>query len=893
MINIYFNIAYTTQYGNDLCINIRMSDGTLNTQRMTQCGNGQWQYHYNCEPSSAIDGQYLDYYYSEQNDSEVVNHEWTTQPHRIAIGQQGISQYTTYDTWISIPQDSYLYSSAFTECINRRQHREAYRRPNPSVVRLKVRAPQLYGYQRLVLCGGHPVLGEWQIDRAIPCIEQAPNEWTCDIDAEYTAGENLDFKFVAVKDGDILNEPMWETDDNRYFRMPRLRRGEVEEHELSQAFFKIYNVKKAGTLIPVFSLRTEGSFGVGDFGDLKRMIDWVAYTNQRILQVLPINDTTMNHTWSDSYPYSCISIFALHPQYVDFRQLPPLSDAKKAKEFESLRKQLNQLRQIDYERMLHAKEEYLQLLFQQEGKATFATKEFKEWFLEEQRWLVPYAQYCYLRDTNQTADFSKWKGHTVWNEEERSLLSNPRTKEYRQVSFYYYVQFVLAQQMKSAHEYARSKNIILKGDIPIGVQRMGCDVWQEPHYFNLNGQAGAPPDDFSINGQNWGFPTYNWEAMLKDGCQWWVRRFQNMQKYFDAYRIDHVLGFFRIWEIPTHAVHGLLGQFQPALGLRPEEVEAYGLEFKKDLFTRPYITQEVLQEIFGEKATYVRDNFVTPFRDGYYLMRPEYDTQRKVEAAGLDDNIRDGLYTLISNVLFLRDHRNPELYHPRIAAQHSYIFKMLLSDGERHTFNRLYDDYFYQRNTAYWQREAMQKLPRLVEATRMLVCAEDLGMIPLCVPTVMNDLRILSLEVQSMPKEYGLQFGYPDRYPYRSVCTIDSHDMPTLRMWWDEDPVRAQRYYSQMLGRRDEAPHPLPSWLARDIMLRNLQSASMLCILSLQDWLAISDDLKLADANAERINIPANPRHYWRYRMHITIDQMLADQRFCDDIAEMIIQSGR
>ena len=912
--HVYFYIAYNTQFGNDLYINMRQADGSLSTHRMTQCGGGQWQYHHILEPQGQ---EYLDYYYSEQQgDKVVVNREWTTQAHRIAIGQQGVTQYTAYDTWIDIPHDSYLYSSAFTQCINRREKKQAYRRPSPSVLRLKVRAPQLRSGERLILCGGHPVLGEWHVDRGIPCIEQAPNEWTCDIDAEYTANENLDFKFVAVKDGDILNEPLWETEDNRYIRMPQLRRGEIEEHELSQAFFKIYNVKKAGTLIPVFSLRTEGSFGVGDFGDLKRMVDWVEYTNQRILQVLPINDTTTSHTWSDSYPYSCISIFALHPQYADFRQLPPLKDKKKAAQFESLRRQLNQLQSIDYGRMIQAKEEYLHLLFEQEGSATFATREYKEWFREEQRWLVPYAQYCYLRDTYKTADFTKWQDHNTWNEEDRGILTNPRTKEYRQVAFYYYVQYILAQQMKEAHEYARSKNIILKGDIPIGVQRHGCDVWQEPQYFNLNGQAGAPPDDFSVNGQNWGFPTYNWDEILKDDCQWWVRRFQNMQKYFDAYRIDHILGFFRIWEIPIHAVHGLLGQFQPSLGLRPEEVEGYGLQFKKELFTRPYITQEVLQEVFHEKAEYVRDNFVEPFKDGYYLMKPEFDTQRKVEAwynieygklkiekAGAPEelqssifnlqSLRDSLYSLISNVLFVRDHKDGSLYHPRITAQHSLVYKMLLNDNERHIFNRLYDDYFYHRNSQYWQREAMKKLPRLVEATRMLVCAEDLGMIPTCVPTVMEDLRILSLEVQSMPKEYGLQFGIPERYPYRSVCTIDSHDMPTLRMWWDEDKTRAQRYYSQMLGRRDEAPHPLPAWLARDIMLRNLQSASMLCILSLQDWLAISDELKLADASAERINIPANPHHYWRYRMHINIDDMLSNHRFCDDVAEMIKQSGR
>lgn len=888
---ILFNINYTAAYGEELYVNIRMSNGSTLNRRMTQHQEGCWRHEWRVDGCA---GTVIDYYYSVQKMNEVVRAEWTTQAHRIDIGNTGLTQYAAYDVWIEIPHDSYLYTSAYTQCINRRAGRETYRRANPTTLRLKVRAPQLRGYERLVLTGSHPVLGDWHVDRGIACTEQAPNEWVCDIDAEYTAGETLEYKFVAVKDGDGLNSPMWETGENRRVTVPRMRKGEITEYEQPQAFFEIWNVRKAGTLVPVFSLRTSGSFGVGDFGDLKAMIDWVAYTNQRLLQVLPINDSTVNHTWKDSYPYSCISIFALHPQYVDLRQLPALADKAKAGEMEALRLELNALPQIDYERVINAKEEYLYLLHKQEGKTVMGSNDFKEWFAEEQHWLVPYALFCHLRDTTGTVDFSKWKGNETWNEDDRAALTNPRTKAYRQVEYYYYVQYVLATQMKAAHDYARERQVILKGDIPIGVQRCGCDVWQEPRYFNLNGQAGAPPDDFSINGQNWGFPTYNWAAMLKDGCQWWVRRFQNMQKYFDAYRIDHVLGFFRIWEIPTHAVHGLLGQFQPALGLTPAEVEAYGLHFRYGRFTRPYITKEILEDIFGiEGAETVRDTYLTPYKEGLYLPKPECDTQRKVEAMSLAPNLRDGLYTLLSNVLFLQDHRNPALYHPRIAAQHSYIYRRLLTDSDRACFNRLYDDYFYHRNTQYWYREAMKKLPRLVEATRMLVCAEDLGMIPECVPTVMNELRILSLEVQSMPKEYGLQFGCPDNYPYRSVCTIDSHDMPTLRMWWDEDERRAQDYYSQVLRRRDEAPHPLPSWLARDIMTRNLQAASMLCVLSLQDWLAISDTLRLPDANAERINIPANPNHYWRYRMHLNIEDMIRDQRFCDDIAEMIQQSGR
>jgi len=887
---IYFNIHYGVRYGEELHINILQKDNTVATHRMTQKNEGEWHYELRQQD---CDGDFLDYYYSLHTGDKTLRMEWTTQAHRLDLCQKGVKQYVTHDTWIEIPHDSYLYSSAFTQCINRRDSTPVYRRDNPCAVRLKVRAPQLRGHERLILTGNHPVLGDWHIDRGIPCKEQAPNEWTCDIDADYTANEELEFKFVAVKNGDELNSPMWETCDNRRIRMPRLRGGEIEEYELSQAFFEIWNVKKAGTLIPVFSLRTEGSFGVGDFGDLKQMVDWIAFTGQRLLQILPINDSTIYHTWQDSYPYSCISIFALHPQYADLRQLPQLKDSRKAAEFEKLRKELNALKQIDYERVNNAKNEYLHLLFEQEGRNTMASEEYRQWFEEEQYWLVPYAQYSWLRDTYGTADFKQWKDHNTWNEEEREHLTNTRSKAYRQVAYYYYVQFILAQQMKAAHEHARKRYVILKGDIPIGVHRLGCDVWQEPRYFNLNGQAGAPPDDFSVNGQNWGFPTYNWQEMLKDGCLWWVRRFQNMQKYFDAYRIDHVLGFFRIWEIPADAVHGLLGQFQPSLGLTQSEICSYGMPFRKEVFTKPYITKEILEDVFRDRAAYVRDNYLKPYINGMYVMREEYDTQRKIEAKVEDEELRDGLYTIISDVLFLQDHHNPELYHPRISAHNSHIYKMLLNDNERSCFNRLYEDYFYHRNNHYWYMEAMKKLPLLVEATRMLVCAEDLGMIPECVPTLLNELRILSLEVQSMPKEYGVRFGNPDRYPYRSVCTIDSHDMPTLRMWWDEDKKRAQQFYSQMLGRRDEAPHPLPAWLARDIMSRNLQSASMLCILSLQDWLAISDSLKLPDANAERINIPANPHHYWRYRMHLNIEDMMKNQRFCDDIAEMIRQAGR
>lgn len=651
--------------------------------------------------------------------------------------------------------------------------------------------------------------------------------------------------------------------------------------------------------MPLFSLRTEGSFGIGDFGDLAAMTDFVADTGQRVLQLLPINDTTTTRRWTDSYPYSCISIFALNPIYVDLRQLPPLADAKQQAEFEALRQELNALPAVDYERVIRAKEQYLHLMYEQESERTMRSAAFKKFFRDNEYWLVPYAQYSYLRDAYGTADFNTWPSHREWTEAERGQLSNPRTKAYKKLAFFYYLQFVLDQQMSAAHEHAMARGVILKGDIPIGVDRTGCDVWFEPHYFNLDGQAGAPPDAFSANGQNWGFPTYNWDRMLADGCQWWVRRFRNMAKYFDAYRIDHVLGFFRIWDIPVDCVHALLGQFSPALPMTKAEIGSYGFEFDEERHTRPFINKWVLERIFGERALDVAEKYLQPItEDGTFSMRPEYDTERKVQAAFAGKNsaadmaLRDGLYKLIENVLFVRDRKRNYLYHPRITAHLTFAYAAL-SDDDKQRFYRLYDDFYYRRHNMFWYREAMKKLPRLVQATRMLVCAEDLGMVPESVDWVMKDLRILSLNVQTMPKEYGVRFADLSKYPYRSVCLFSSHDMPTLRLWWDEDKEVAQDYYESVLYHTGAAPHPLPGWLAREIIVRQMQTPSMLCIVQLQDWLATDERIRQVDPTGERVNVPANPFHYWRYRMPMTIESLKADRDFVNSIKDIVDETGR
>ena len=810
---LQFNLEYQTTFGEELVLNI-LSEKKQEQHKMSTLDGLHW----NCELSKTMKASAcIDYYYSVYRGDQETRHEWLTEPHRLEFAAIRGIRYTIYDHWIDIPEDSYMYSSAITECVAARKRTMSEQEEYGRTIRLKVRAPQLRGNERLALIGGGEALGNWEAKRALAMTEHESNEWVISLNADKLP-QTFEFKFVAL-DEVVDVTPLWENGINRTITLPEIELGEVVVYELTQAYFPVYPWKAAGTVIPIFSLRSEGSFGVGDFGDLKMMVDWCAKTKQRILQVLPITDTNMTHTWQDSYPYNSISIYALHPQYTDFRQLPALKDEAKRKAFETLRQELNALPQIDYERMFTAKLDYLREIFVQEWAAVQRRESFKKFFEQNKDWLVPYAAFCYFRDLYGTATFSEWPKDATLQSTQKSTF-----KGKKELQFWYYVQYNLDAQMREAHAYARAHRVILKGDIPIGISRDGVEAWVEPKYFNLNGQAGAPPDAFSADGQNWGFPTYNWDEMLKDGCSWWVRRFRKMAEFFDAYRIDHVLGFFRIWEIPVPYKSGLMGQFSPALGLSREEIEAYGVAFNEGLF--------------------------------------------------------------------LVDHKRSDRWHPRIAVQYQEAYEQL-SEEQKYCFNQLYNDYFYRRNNQFWYTEAMKKLPKLVQATRMLVCAEDLGMVPDCVPWVMNELRILSLEIQSMPKDPTTRFGKLSHNPYRSVDTISTHDMATLRQWWDEDEERSQTYYNTTLRRGGAAPRPLPGWLAKDIVSRHLTSPSMLCLISFQDWLSIDEKLRLPDENAERINIPANPRHYWRYRMHLTIEQLLKADELNNEISTLIVQSGR
>ena len=837
------------------------------------------------------DTQTFSYQYVLYENGVLMRHEWNLVPRMFNAAPNHVFIFS--DSWRDVPLCNHMYSSAYTHCISDVSPNPPYFAYYDRTFVFRVQAPQLQAGQVLALMGSIPQLGAWDPRFSLRMTRAGINEWVLAISAEGIVTP-FQYKYVIL-DEETSGLIAWEEGENRCTPSFSVEPNRIIVLTDNFIHFAEGRWRTTGLVIPVFSLRSEHSQGVGDFGDLCSMVDWVEQSGMHILQLLPIYDTTQTHTDADSYPYNSISIYALHPMYIDIRQLPPIDDETFMQEYEKERAVLNASVQLQYTKVNKLKQRYLKRLYQQQVVSLANDKEYVSFCQKNNDWLLPYTAFCLLRDENGTCDFNLWHEYSVYDERQILLFAKSHQSE---LGYYSFVQYHLHRQLSAATEYAHKHKVVFKGDIPIGISRYSVEAWSEPYYFNMNCQAGAPPDDFSVTGQNWGFPTYNWERMAQDGYRWWVRRLQKMAEYFDAYRIDHVLGFFRIWQIPLHSVQGLIGYFSPSLPLSVDEIERYGLRYRYDFFTRPYITDNVLTQIFGSEAEKVVKQFLIDCCDGTYDLKEEFSTQRKVKAyfdGSRKKNaafLRDGLYKLINNVLFIADAVNPELLHPRISVPTDSVFQSLSSD-EQQSFLKLYEDYFYHRHNDFWYAHAMKKLPILIQCTRMLVCAEDLGMVPACVAPVLDRLKILSLEIQTMPKTLGQTFARLQDNPYRSVATISTHDMPTLRGWWQEDYQRTQRYYNQVLQHQGFAPKQISGELCKEVVSRHLASPSMLCIISLQDWLSIDESVRFSDIEAERINVPANPKNYWGYRMHLNIEELKANKGLISTIRQMIDQSGR
>jgi len=891
---LQFNIHYVT-YGNQALILIGNTPetGLFNEDNaifLTPSGDGFWKLELEVK-----DTVVLEYRYLIRNNRQTERREWG-ENHRVVL-PEGLRNCILHDFWQAEPDMSFLYTSAYTDSLLKVEHEPTAIEYVSNKVILKVHAPFVRKNQCLGISGDCGLLGGWKTDKALKMNSERFPEWAISLDAN-NLPLSSSYKFVLLDkvSGKILH---YEWGEPRTLVLPQDTENRMIQYTGMTFRFQEAPWKGAGVAIPIFSLRSENSWGCGDFGDLKKMIDWAAATSLQLIQTLPVNDTTLTETWRDSYPYSAISNNALHPMYCSIHDLPALKDKVLMESLEAARIKLNKLPQMDYESVLNLKWKYFKELFNQEGQQVLSSTEFKEFLDNNGDWLIPYAAFCYLRWKTEQTDFRNWGEWALYDAFKIQRFSDPSQTYYSEIAIHYYIQYLLHVQLIEARNYAHKHSVVLKGDIPIGISRNSVEAWSESALFNMDVQVGAPPDEFSATGQNWGFPSYNWDRMKADDFRWWKRRFEKMADYFDAYRIDHILGFFRIWEIPSHSVEGLLGHFNPALPLHAQDMMIYGFHFDSESMTTPFLPENLLYYLFGADTPMVAKTYLKKKKDGNYQLKSAFETQQQIKAhfgeGPLEPDsikLRNHLYALCNEVLFVPDPHQTGYFHPRISAFGTERFRWL-SDEQKHAFGRLYNDFFYVRNVDFWKQQALEKLPALVQSTRMLSCGEDLGMIPSCVPVVMHQLKILSLEIQRMPKSTGSLFENLNNIPYQSVCTTSTHDMSPLRTWWLENRLVIQQFYNQILWKGGEAPLECTPELATLVVENHLAAPAIWVILPWQDWMAIDKKLRNPDPLSERINIPSNPQHYWRYRMHLSLEQLLRAMVFNARMKEMVMKSGR
>lgn len=894
MAAVTFRVHYATRWGENLFLDcLPPSEGRLSPdfQLLGMChdGGGFWS----IQLTGIETGATVEYRY-EFRDAQG-NRRCEPLCRRVAVveAQQVVWDHFLAPEW---PDGAFL-RQAFAGIIFNpsRQPVASGLNPGDRLFRLTLRTPRVARGHRICVLGDHDLLGNWDPAKARVMSGLNYPVWELDLPAD-AFHRPVEFKF-GLWDERAGRLVEWESGANRvFYGTPPEPTALVVNYE---AFQHATTWRGAGVAIPVFSLRTEQGYGIGEFADLALFAEWASGCELHLVQLLPVNDTSSDITWKDSYPYKAISTAALHPIYVNIERVFAASGVPLPATYFERRAALNLLKQLDYEQVLKDKLEYLREAYRQAGLTTLNRREFKQYYCENKHWLQQYAGFCRLRDLYGTADFSRWRGDAAYKAARINTWFAPGAPEFNDVMFHCWVQFHLDRQLAEALAAGHACGVAFKGDLPIGIDRASVEAWTEPELFRMDRQTGAPPDAFAVLGQNWGFPTYNWAKMEEDHYAWWRRRFQRMSAAFDALRIDHILGFFRIWEIPARYREGIMGHFNPALPLNPEEIAAAGFTRDPKRFTVGSASSADLQELFGGAAAKIAKTLLSEDVDGFWRLRTGFESAEARQAwyaAELTPEesrkVEAGFERLGFEVLFLEDTDQSGLFHPRINLDQTLLFGALTL-VEQTTLRSLHENFYYRRHTEFWAIEGMKKLPVLMDASPMLICGEDLGMVPDSVPIVLKRLGLLSLEVQRWPKTLGLLFGDPAEYPYLSVCTTSTHDMSTIRGWWEEEPKTRQSFWTKVMARQGQAPDECSPEICRFIVEQNLAGASMWCVLPLQDWLGIDMRLRHPVAAEERINVPAIPRHYWRYRMHLTVESLMNAKDFSEALRRMVEASGR
>ncbi len=845
-------IRFQTQFGQSL--QVLTNDAAFDLKWV---GEGWW--------GGAVDlAAGAQYHYRVVAGSEVVHEEqppWRTMPDAGAL---------VVDNWRWASGRAYA-SALFTKALANR-HPDAAD-PGQGNTRFVLNEPAIPPGATPAIVGSGETLGEWDAAAAIPLVSTGYPGWAVAIDIE---PEEVEYKYVLLDAAGVLLR--WEGGDNRL--LPAAPSRVVNDDRVDIAPFRA-----AGVAVPVFALRTNNDIGCGQFSDLKPFADWAKSVGLAVVQLLPVNDTVLDHDWDDSYPYNPISVHALHPLYVD---IEAIAGHGIPEEVAAARAAYAGSREIDYPAVMASKWNLLRSVYRILSSSLDGDQDFEEFVDSEWTWLGPYSAWCLLRDRFGVGDPAAWPGYERFSDDLVDALADHDSPDYDEMRFYWFVQYHLYRQLEDAADYARSIGIAFKGDLPIGVAPESVEVWTHPDLFHIGTQTGAPPDAFAREGQNWGFPTYDWERMAEDGFQWWLDRFRAFASYVDVYRIDHVLGFFRIWEIPADGYDGLIGYFRPSMPWSEDDL----LEVLGEVELSELMEPGPIPDLAGRFGPQARS--LAPFFDGDGKLKPRYGQQEirrffAEEGSGWDPSLRRLLLDVAADVMIVAV---DEGYAPAIAWRDSSHF-VALEDDVAADFDEMALDFFYRRHEEQWEAQGRRTLPAVVESTEMLACGEDLGMVPDIVPRLMDEMGLLSLEIERMPKRLGEWIANPAAAPYMSVVSPGTHDTATLRQWWEADPDFTLRYWKEALGQLGEPPQVATAEVVEAILRRQLGSPAMLAIVPIADLMGADAKLRRPDVHAERINDPSNRHNRWRYRMHLSLGDLAAATEFNAAVSAMVTESGR
>ncbi len=621
---------------------------------------------------------------------------------------------------------------------------------------------------------------------------------------------------------------------------------------------------QSGVAIPLFSLRTNNSYGIGEFNDLVPFAKWCSKVGIDLIQLLPVNDTG-----EESSPYGAKSAFALNPIFIHLNDVVGIK--KLQKELKSKASYYNDSKRVKYSELYRFKLGILKKIFDNNFESITENIDLHKW-IESNSWIRTYSAYSLLKEKYDKKSWQEWpksKSPTA------KTIDTIWEKEWNSVMFFAWIQFVAETQFLKAIPKIEAVNVRIKGDIPILINEDSADVWGSRKFFDLSMRAGAPPDMFSYTGQNWGFPCYKWKALEKEDFSWWKIRLAQSAKFFHAIRIDHVLGFFRIWQTPESEESGMLGKFNPYKPITSSTlVEAGFSEQTISYLSNPVYPMEYIGELMGDYCAEAVSRYFTETEPDRYRLAESVNSERKINSLNESTEIKNILRKIYWNKVFI-SHKEGE-YYPFWYYYDAPVFIGLPEHEQKNLGGLINHNNGIQEDI--WEEFGRKLLGMMADETDMLVCAEDLGVVPNCVGKVLQELGMLSLKIERWARDYhadGSPFIDPNHYPRLSVCSPSCHDSSTLRGYWQEEWDR-ENYYP-LLGMEEECPEVLTESVAENILARLLDSNSLLTIIPFQDFMAIQADM-IADENPdeERINIPGTMEETnWTWRMDLPVEDLL------------------